>query len=104
MVENNTAPSIRIYLRRQGKIVDLSGATAQLIIKARSDDSITNTGHQGCVIEDDEKGIIRYDQESGDFSEPGFYYCDVLVTYAGGTSEVFEEQLTVEVRARNTDV
>lgn len=97
-VEDNTAPPILLTLKREGVVIDVTGATVELIIARGS--TITNTGHQECTVVTPTSGLVQYDPQAGDFSSPGTYKADVKVTYADSSYEVLYEQLKFKVRRR----
>lgn len=100
-VEDNTAPTIQLTIKRESLPVNLTGASVDLIIKNSTSGEITNVGDQACTITDAADGVIEYDPNATDFPSAGTYVCDVEITYADATVEVVYEQLTVEVRAKN---
>lgn len=98
ITENNTAPVIELRLRRQGKPANLTGCTVTLILAKESDGTIVNTDHQSCTITNAAKGIVEYEQESGDFVAPNIYVADVKVVHPGGDIEIWYDQLRVTTR------
>lgn len=101
-VEDNTAPAIEITLKRgrNGTVV-LTGASALLIIQDPKTKTITNTGHQNCIITDDLNGVITYEYVAGDFDNPKLTYTsEVRVTYPSGKVETFYEQLFIDPRPK----
>ena len=100
-VNQNTAPAIQISLVRDGAPIDVTGATALLIIKNKKTKAIVNTGHQDCIIVDGTNGVISYVPGSGDFNHPSTdYLAEVRVTYPDSPVETIYDQLLISVRPR----
>lgn len=97
-VEDNTAPPIVLDLKRDGVVIDVTGAEVQLILAKGS--TITNTGHQGCALTTPASGRVTYSPQAGDFPSPGTYKADVKVIYPNTTFEVLYDQLVVKARRR----
>lgn len=98
IVEDNTAPPIEITCKRDGVVIDLTGSTVDLIISSGT--ALTNTGHTSCSITSATTGVVEYQPQTGDFSNPGTYSCDVQVTYGDGTIERLYDRLKVKARRK----
>lgn len=98
IVEDNTAPDIVITIQRAGNTIDLTGATVKLILSLNG--TITNTGHQDCIMTDAEEGIVTYTIQAADFQTAGDYLADVKITYQDNTVEIVRDQLSINARAK----
>ena len=96
IAQGNTAPSYLLTAEREGVPIDLTGCTADLIIAKGS--TITNTGHQACVVITPTAGRVEYTPQSGDFATPGSYKADLKITYGDGSVEIMNDQLKFKVR------
>lgn len=100
-VEDNTAPALQITLKRNGRGIDLTGATVTLAIQNKRTKTITNTGHQACALVAEDEGVISYPVEDGDFNEPGDdYIAEVKITYSSGKVERIYDMLSISVRPK----
>jgi len=101
-VKGNTAPAIKITLRRDKQPIDLTGVSSvKLIIKNPLDKEITNTSHQNCTVLDAEKGLIGYQLDAQDFpatKNKVKYIAEVKITYGDNTVERIYEELQIIVR------
>lgn len=98
IVEDNTAPSILLTAQREGAAIDVTGATVNLIIAKGS--TITNAGHQTCVLVTPTSGRVQYNPQVGDFATPGKYKADLQIIYADLTTEILYDQLSFQVRRK----
>lgn len=101
-VEDNNAPNIALTLKRNGTVIDLTGASVDLIIKNADTNEITNAGHQACTVTDATGGIIAYVPAAGDVSAEGRYLAEVKITYSGGKIEILHERVVIVARAKAT--
>lgn len=100
-VEDNTAPDLRITLKRGGSSLDLTGCTVTMGIRNKRTKAITNTGHQNCTIISASEGIITYTPQANDYDNPAVdYEAEVKVTYPGGGVERIYETLTINPRPK----
>jgi hypothetical protein len=101
---DDTAPVVRATLTDgQGTPADLNGATVRFIMRpirdsmvvvsAAADNDQNGTGTDGTL------GYVSYTWQAGDTTEPGGYYAEFEVTYAGGEIETFPNDgyLTVAI-------
>ena len=98
IVEDNTAPSILLTLKRDGVVIDLTGTTVDLIIAKGS--TITNAANQDCTLVTPTSGTVQYDIGAADFATPGSYKADVEITYADASVERLYDQLSLKVRRK----
>lgn len=98
IVEDNTAPALLLTLKRDGVVIDVSGCDVNLIIARGS--TITNEGHQECVLVTPTSGLVQYDIETGDFPAAGTYKADVEIVYADGKLERLYDQLSIKARRK----
>jgi hypothetical protein len=100
IVEDNTAPDYVITCTRDGTAIDLSSATTvTLIIKRKSDNTITQSG-KNAIITTPASGVITYTADATDFPSAGIYVADIKVTYSGGGIEILYGQARFKVRAK----
>lgn len=100
-VEDNTAPNLDITLERDGTVIDLTGATVELITSKANTGEVTNTGHQSCtIVPPATGGVIRYTRQAADFPDEGRYLGEVKITYLGGTVERLHNLLNIIVRGK----
>lgn len=93
-VQNDTGPDAVFNITRatvdaSGNVTyqttDLSGATAVFVIKSKTSQTVTNTGHQTCSV-DNTNHQITYSFQSGDLPDAGGEYeCDLRITKGGKT-------------------
>lgn len=102
IVTGNTAPAYQITCERDGSGIDLSGATAELILQEKSTATVTNSGHQSCTVVTAASGIISYTAESTDFPDKGTYVADIKITYGDGGIEILYNQAKFKVRQKIT--
>lgn len=101
IVEGNTRPINTFELNRGGSDINLSDvATVNLIIFYQTSQTVTNTGHQECVVTDEATGEITYTPQTGDFPGPGNYIADVELIYDDGGTEILHEQLKWNARPK----
>jgi len=98
IVEDNTAPSITLTLKRDGVAIDVTGSTVNLII-ARGN-TITNSGHQECTPVTASSGIVKYSPVAGDFPSAGKYVADIEIIYPSTAVERLYEQLKLKARKK----
>lgn len=100
-VEDNSAPSLQITLKRNRHAIDLTGSVVEMAIQNKKTKEITNDGHQTCALVNDEEGIMSYPVEVGDFPDPSVdYLAEVKITYSSGKVERIYDQLVVSVRPK----
>jgi hypothetical protein len=96
-VQGNTAPALGITAKRAGVVIDVTGATVDLIIARGS--TVVNTGHTACTLVTPISGLVSYTPGANDFISPGTYKADLRITYAGdGSVETLYDQLKIKVR------
>lgn len=101
IAEKNTRPINTFELNRAGSDINLSDvATVNLIIFYQTTQTVTNTGHQECVITNPTTGEITYTPQEGDFPGPGNYIADAQLIYDDGGDEVLYDQLKWTARPR----
>src|SRR5689334_18384533 len=99
VVEDNTAPPLRITLQRDGTAIDLTNSTVDLYLK-RKGGAITNGGHTACTITNAAAGIVTYAPQAADFADYGTYEGEAKITYGDGTVERIYEDFKVRVRRK----
>jgi hypothetical protein len=101
LVEDNTAPTIDLTLKRDGTVINLTNATSVILtIQNRETAAITNTGHQTCAITGLLTGQVQYAIQAVDFPTKGAYLGEIKITYTTGEVEILYEQLHVTVRKK----
>jgi len=95
-VAGNTAPAWIITAKRKGVVIDVTGCSVDLILAKGN--SVTNAGHQDCVIVTPTSGIVSYSPQTGDVPVRGKYKADLKVIYPDATSEILYDQLVVNAR------
>ena len=101
IVEDNTAPDYVITCKRDGTAISLASASSvTLIIKRKSDGTITQAG-KTATITTPASGIITYTADATDFPSSGLYVADIKVTYSGGGIEILYKQASWYVRPKN---
>jgi hypothetical protein len=97
-VQNDTAPDEEFIVTRDGEVVPLTGATVELVIKSKTTDTITNTGHTECTVTDGPAGKAVYEFQDGDLPDVGDYECDLQIT-KNGKVETYYEIIKIRTRA-----
>lgn len=102
-VVGNTNPILSLTLERDGTIIDLTSATAViLIISKELTATVTNSAAQTCSISGTPTtGVITYAPATTDFPSAGRYLGDVKVTYANNKTEYLYEQAVFVARDHN---
>jgi hypothetical protein len=99
-VVGNTAPTIQITLKRNGTVIDLSGATGVVMAIRDEMTEVTTNSVQTCsIVAPATGGIVSYVPAISDFPREGRYVGDVKVSYTDGTTEHIAEILVVIARA-----
>src|SRR3990167_95700 len=99
IVEDNTAPDYVITCTRDGTAIDLTTASAiVLIIQRKSDSTITQAG-KAATITTAASGIITYRADATDFPSAGLYVADIVITWSSGT-EILYGQARWKVRTK----
>lgn len=98
-VQNDTAPSINFIIKRDGAVVDLTGATVKFKIKNNTNGSRTNDANNTCTLITPTAGTCRYDFSAGDLSAATTYNCDLEITYSGGSVETQYNVIVITARA-----
>ena len=96
LVVGDTLPQLHT-LKREGTVIDLTGATVTLILVKGS--TVKNSGHQNCTVNAPTSGIIQYNPGTSDFDTPGTYRADVHINY-GSYEETMYDELKFKVRRR----
>jgi hypothetical protein len=100
-VQNDTAPNEE-FVTRNGEVVDLTTATVKLVIKSRTTDTVTNTGHQTCFITDPTHGKCEYEFDEDDLPDAGGDYdCDLQIIDSVG-EETYYPIIKIHTRARTS--
>lgn len=87
MVQIDTSPDVTFNITRGGAIVDLDGCSVDFVIKNKSTNLKTNTGHTDCTITDAAGGECVYSWQTGDIPTESFYECDLRITFPSGKEE-----------------
>lgn len=95
-VAGNSAPPWVITAKRVGVAIDVSGATVSLILVKGN--TVTNAGHQACVLTTPTSGIVTYSPFVTDCASPGTYKADLKIVYANGSIERLYDQLIITAR------
>lgn len=99
MVQNDTAPTLTINVKRAGTVVDLTGSTVKFKIKNTTSGSRTNDAANTCTLTSPTAGVCTYTFNTGDIPSAATYEADVEITYASGKVETPFEPVTISVRA-----
>lgn len=100
IVEDNTAPSYVITCTRDGTAMNLTSAqTVTLIIKRKSDGTITQAGKTASITTP-ASGVITYTASATDFPTAGLYVADIKVDYGSSSIEILYNQAKWKVRAK----
>ena len=84
MKQGDTGPSLTATLKNpDGTAANLSGATVKLNIKARRGGT-TLVNHGTVTVTDATNGRVSYAWQVADTANPGSFYVEWEVTYAGG--------------------
>lgn len=101
MVEDDTAPDRVFTIKRDGVVVNLTGATVALILRDTSTQLITNTGHQACIVNvDPTTGIVTYSFATGDVGTANVHLGDLQITYSDGKIETEYDYICIHVRPK----
>jgi len=79
----DTGTSIRITIKDDNEIVDISGASLLQVIFAKPDG--TRNEVNGSLYTDGTDGIIEYILADGDIDQPGMYKIQAYVEISGGS-------------------
>lgn len=98
MVQIDTSPDVTFNITRGGTIVDLDGCSVDFIIKNKSTNLKTNTGHTGCTITSPAAGECVYTWITGDLPTSSFYECDLRITFPSAKQETKKIGITADRR------
>lgn len=98
-VVGNDTPIIRLTAKRNGTVINVTGATVSLAIRREKTGTTTNTGSQSCVLETPASGIVTYQPSVSDFPVEGRYIGDLKIVHLGGRIEWLYEQVLIIARA-----
>ena len=98
-VEDNTAPTITLTLKRGGAPINLTTVgSVDLYIKRNN--IITNAGGTACTVVTPLDGIIGYSLGVSDLANAGTYEAEVKITYGDATIETIYEKFNIKVRTK----
>ena len=98
IVEENTAPDIEITLNRDGDPINLT-TVSSIDLYITLDGVVTNSS-TACSVVDPLLGTIVYTPGLNDFTDPGAYNAEVVITYGDGTIETIYEKFKIQARTK----
>lgn len=98
IVEENTAPDIEITLNRDGSPINLTTVSA-IDLYITLNGVVTNSV-TACSVVDPLLGTIVYTPGVSDFTDPGSYNAEVVITYGDGTVETIYEKFKIQARTK----
>lgn len=98
IVEENTAPDIQMTLKRSGSPINLTTVSA-IDLYITLNGVVTNSV-TACSVVDPLLGTIVYTPGVSDFTNPGSYNAEVVITYGDGTIETIYEKFKIQARTK----
>lgn len=98
IVEENTAPDIQMTLNRDGSPINLTTVSA-IDLYITLNGVVTNPV-TACSVVDPLLGTIVYTPGASDFTDPGSYNAEVVITYGDGTIETIYEKFKIQARTK----
>jgi hypothetical protein len=98
IVEENTAPDIQMTLNRDGSPINLTTVSA-IDLYITLNGVVTNPV-TACSVVDPLLGTIVYTPGANDFTDPGSYNAEVVITYGDGTVETIYEKFKIQARTK----
>lgn len=98
IVEENTAPDIQMTLNRDGSPINLTTVSA-IDLYITLNGVVTNSV-TACSVVDPLLGTIVYTPGVNDFTDPGAYNAEVVITYGDGTVETIYEKFKIQARTK----
>jgi hypothetical protein len=100
MVQGDTGPTRVFNIRRDKQNqYDFTGGTARFAVLNVRTNTITNTGHQDCVVTGAGVGSMKaeYHFQTGDLPDAGEYRCELIIGLPSGTEHSYK---TIKIHAR----